>query len=54
VPNTQSGKKCGTPVVSVLGFNDLGDSGMLYEPADTLQINDTFSRLFGRHNLKVW
>ena len=53
VPNTENGKKCGTPIVSVLGFNDLGDSGMLYEPADTLQINDTFSRLFGRHNLKV-
>ncbi|MFB3905768.1 MAG: TonB-dependent receptor domain-containing protein [Acidobacteriota bacterium] len=52
VPNTEGGKKCGTPIVSVAGFTDLGDSGMLYEPADTLQINDTFSRLFGRHNLK--
>jgi hypothetical protein len=53
VPNTEQGKKCGTPVVNVTGFTTLGGSGILYEPADTLQINDTFSRLLGRHNLKV-
>jgi hypothetical protein len=53
VPDTESGKKCGTPIVGVVGFTGLGGAGMLYEPADTLQLNDTFSRLFGRHNLKV-
>jgi hypothetical protein len=53
VPNTENGTKCGTPIVNVAGFTELGGSGMLYEPANTLQINDTFSRLFGRHNLKI-
>ncbi|MFB3901908.1 MAG: TonB-dependent receptor domain-containing protein [Acidobacteriota bacterium] len=53
IPNTESGKKCGTPSISVVGFQGLGGAGLLYEPADTLQINDTFSRLFGRHNLKI-
>ena len=53
IPNTESGKKCGTALVSVVGFAGLGGAGLLYEPANTLQINDTFSRFFGRHNLKI-
>jgi len=53
VPGTASGKKCGTPQVGVTGFAGLGGGGLLYEPANVLQYSDTYSRLVGRHSLKI-
>jgi hypothetical protein len=53
VPDTSGGTKCGTPGVSVSGFQGFGTGGILYEPANTLQINDTVSTLVGRHSLKA-
>jgi hypothetical protein len=53
VPDTGNGQKCGTPSVNISGFAGFGGAGVLYEPANTLQIGDTFSKLAGRHSLKV-
>jgi hypothetical protein len=53
VPDTGNGKKCGTPSVNIVGLSGFGGAGVLYEPADTLQVSDTFNKLVGRHSLKV-
>jgi outer membrane receptor protein involved in Fe transport len=53
VPDTANGTKCGTPGVSVTGFQGFGTGAILYEPATTIQIADTVSSLIGRHSLKV-
>jgi len=53
VPDTAGGKKCGTPGMSVSGFQGFSTGGILYEPATTLQISDTVTRLVGRHSLKI-
>jgi Carboxypeptidase regulatory-like domain/TonB dependent receptor len=53
VPDTGNGSKCGMPAVGITGFSSLGTAGVLYEPASTLQISDTLSRLVGRHSLKI-
>ncbi len=53
VPDTGNGEKCGTPSVNISGFDGFGGAGVLYEPANTLQISDTLSKLAGRHSLKI-
>jgi len=53
VPNTASGKKCGTPGVSIIGFNSLTGGSTLYEPVTVLQFADTINRSAGRHSLKI-
>lgn len=53
VPNTGGGKKCGTPGVSINGYNGLGTGETLYEPANTLQFSDMVTKIAGRYNLKT-
>jgi outer membrane receptor protein involved in Fe transport len=53
VPDTSRGTKCGTPGLSVGGFQGFSTGGILYEPANTLQINDQVSTLVGRHSVKA-
>ena len=53
VPDTNNGTKCGTPGVTINGYNGISNGGMLYEPASTLHFSDSVSKLVGRHNLKV-
>jgi hypothetical protein len=53
VPDTGNGQKCGTPSVNITGFDSFGGAGVLYEPANTLHVSDTFNRLVGRHSLKI-
>ena len=53
VPDTADGTKCGTPGVSVAGFQGFGTGGIIYEPATTLHISDNVMKLVGRHSLKV-
>jgi hypothetical protein len=53
VPDTGSGKKCGTPGVSINGFTGLATGSTLYEPASVLQFSDTVNRIVGRHSLKM-
>jgi len=53
VPDTSGGSKCGTPGVSITGFSGISNSGMLYEPASTLQLNDVVTKLVGRHSIKA-
>ena len=53
VPDTSGGTKCGTPGVSITGFSGISNGGMLYEPAATLQLSDTVTKLVGRHSIKA-
>ena len=53
VPDTDNGKKCGTPGVAINGFNGLTTGSTLYEPASVLQFSDTVSRIAGRHSLRM-
>ena len=53
VPDTAGGQKCGTPGVNVTGYQSFSTGGILYEPADTLQISDSITTLIGRHSLKA-
>jgi len=53
VPDTSGGSKCGTPGVSITGFSGISNSGMLYEPASTPQLNDVVTKLVGRHSIKA-
>ncbi len=53
VPDTAGGTKCGTPGVSITGFQGFSTGAILYEPATTIQIGDTITTLVGRHNLKA-
>src|SRR5207248_3352437 len=53
VPDTANGTKCGTPGVSISGFQGFTTGGVLYEPASTLTIGDTGTMLKGRHSVKV-
>ena len=53
VPDTGSGTKCGTPGVSVTGYNNFSNSGMLYEPATTFHFSDTLNKQVGRHSIKT-
>jgi Carboxypeptidase regulatory-like domain/TonB dependent receptor len=53
VPDTAGGQKCGTPGVTVGGFQSFDTGGILYEPANTLQISDSVTTLVGRHSVKV-
>jgi Carboxypeptidase regulatory-like domain/TonB dependent receptor/TonB-dependent Receptor Plug Domain len=53
VPDTAGGTKCGTPGVSVSGYQGFTTGGVLYEPANTLTISDIVTTLRGRHSLKI-
>lgn len=53
VPDTAGGTKCGTPGMSVSGYQSFSTGGILYEPAETLQLSDSVVWLVGRHNLTV-
>src|SRR5919108_74574 len=53
VPDTSGGAKCGTPGVSITGYNGISNAGMLYEPASTLQFSDVVSKLLGRNGIKT-
>src|SRR5712692_6350205 len=53
VPDTSSGTKCGTPGVTINGYNSISNGGMLYEPASTFHFSNTLSKLVGRHSIKV-
>jgi hypothetical protein len=53
VPDTSGGTKCGTPGVSVTGFQGFGTGAILYEPTTTMQISDTVTTLRGRHSLRL-
>jgi hypothetical protein len=53
VPDTAGGTKCGTPGVSISGFQGFTTGGVLYEPASTSTISDTVTTLIGRHSLKI-
>ena len=53
VPDTGGGTKCGTPGVSVTGYSNFSNGGMLYEPATTFHFSDNVSKLIGRHSIKV-
>ena len=52
IPGTDNGAKCGTPGVTVNGFNGLSTGSTLYEPASVLQFGDTVTRVIGRHSMK--
>lgn len=53
VPDTSGGKKCGTPGVSITGYNGVSNGGMLYEPASTFHFSDTINKQVGRHGIKA-
>jgi outer membrane receptor protein involved in Fe transport len=53
VPGNAGGTKCGAPGVSINGFTGLTGGQVDYEPDDVLQFGDTFTRLIGRHSIKV-
>jgi outer membrane receptor protein involved in Fe transport len=47
-----SNGKCGTPIISVLGFHTISGGSMLFEPAEIYQFADSVSKVMGRHNIK--
>ena len=53
VPYTGGGTKCGTPGVSVTGYSNFSNGGMLYEPATTFHFSDNVSKLVGKHSIKA-
>jgi outer membrane receptor protein involved in Fe transport len=53
VPDTAGGTKCGTPGVTVSGFQTFRTGGILYEPATVLTASNTMTTLVGRHSLKI-
>ncbi len=53
VPDTASGKKCGTPGVGITGYTGLATGSTLYEPATVFQFTDAVTRIIGRHSLKA-
>lgn len=53
VPNTSGGTKCGTPGVSITGFNGFATGETLYEPASTLEFSDMVSKVLNRHSIKI-
>jgi hypothetical protein len=53
VPDTSGGSRCGTPGVSINGYNGISNGGMLYEPASTFHFSDTLSKLVGKNSIKV-
>jgi hypothetical protein len=53
VPDSAGGRKCGTPGVSVTGVKGFSTGAILYEPATTLHLADTVSKLAGRHNVRA-
>lgn len=53
VPDTSGGRKCGTPGVTITGYGNIANSGMLYEPASTFHISDMVTKLVGRHSIKT-
>lgn len=53
VPDTGGGTKCGTPGVSVTGYSNFSNGGMLYEPATTFHFSDNVSKLVGKHSIKA-
>ncbi len=53
VPDTSGGSECGTPGVNITGFAGISNSGMLYEPASTLQFSDVVTKLVSRHSVKT-
>src|SRR5581483_11819702 len=53
VPNTSGGSKCGTPGVSITGFNGFATGETLYEPASTLEFSDMVSKVLSRHSIKI-
>ena len=44
---------CGNPSVAITGFSGVGGGLPFYEPASTLHLSDTFTRLLGRHSVKL-
>jgi Carboxypeptidase regulatory-like domain/TonB dependent receptor-like, beta-barrel len=53
VPGTSNGTLCGTPGVTINGFNGLATGSTLYEPATVVQYTDTITKIIGRHSLKM-
>jgi hypothetical protein len=53
VPDTGGGTKCGTPGISVTGYSNFSNGGMLYEPATTFHFSDTVNKQVGRHSIKT-
>jgi hypothetical protein len=53
VPDTSGGTKCGTPGVSVNGYSNFANGGVLYEPATTFHFSDSISKQVGRHTIKA-
>src|SRR5260370_10619977 len=53
VPDTSSGTKCGTPGVTINGYNSIINGGMLYEPASTFHFSDSLSKLAVQHRIKT-
>ena len=52
IPDTAGGTKCGTPSVDITGYAAMsGVDLFLLEPAATTNIDDTFTRILGRHTL---
>ena len=53
VPNTSNGTKCGTPGVTINGFNGFSTGETLYEPASVLEFSDMVSKVLNRHSIKI-
>jgi outer membrane receptor protein involved in Fe transport len=53
VPDTADGTKCGTPGVTVSGFEGFQTGAVLYEPASAFTVGDTVTTLRGRHSLRI-
>jgi len=54
IPNTAAGTKCGTPNVNVTGYASISTvNNFVYEPAATTTIDDTLTRIVGRHTMKA-
>ena len=53
IPDTAGGTKCGTPGVGIVGYSGFSSGQTLYEPATTIQFSDMFTKLLGRHTLKM-
>jgi hypothetical protein len=54
IPNSANGTKCGTPNVGITGYASISSvNNFVYEPAATTNLDDTFTRIVGRHTLKT-
>ncbi|HYK88037.1 MAG TPA: TonB-dependent receptor [Acidobacteriota bacterium] len=51
---TDSNGKCGAPTMAIEGYTGVGGGGaMLIEPAGSIQLTNTLTRVMGRHNLRI-